>query len=307
MQTVLSAIEHLLFNHEMVIVPSFGAFVRRHRGAQFYAKNLLPPKEIVVFNPDLKDNDGLLATTLMRNNNTTWADTNLEINRFVTDLKRKLETNRPVALGRLGSMVLSHNRLLFLPSDMTFLPQNTGAIILQPQKRLTETITINIRKDILHYAAACFAGLCLLAIPLKTGDLQNTQTATFLQIPAIERTNASNKITNNTQQTDIAEQKDTQTEANTTVEKANLTETNIPKPVANGKFHVIVASIVPDRAEDIVAQLHKDGYTTATTLDNNGLKRVVIASYSTFADARVAMYHTRSNTPYGKAWILQDK
>lgn len=305
MKTVISTIEHLLFTHQMVVIPTFGAFVRQHRDAYFFAESLIPPKETVVFNPDLTDNDGLLATTLMRSNSLTWAEANNEISRFVLDLKQRLEHKRPVAIGRLGSMVLSHNRLLFLPSDMAFLPQNIGMQTLQPQKRFTGTVTISIRRDILHYAAACFAGLCLLAIPLKTND--NRQKATLLHTPVLVKKNNPQKAEVTKSSTDNKKQAEVQpivVEEQPTTTPETL---QMPQPSDNGRFHIVVASIAPDRAEAMLEQLHNQGYIHAKAMDNNGLKRIVISSYSTFADARTAMYQTRTNTPYDKAWILQDK
>ena len=56
-------ISELLFLHECVIIPEFGGFVGSRKSAELnkFTGTLSPPSKQILFNPNLKSNDGLLV------------------------------------------------------------------------------------------------------------------------------------------------------------------------------------------------------------------------------------------------------
>ena len=56
-------ISDLLYRYECVIIPDFGAFLTNSVSAQIHESThtFYPPKKVISFNEQLKNNDGLLA------------------------------------------------------------------------------------------------------------------------------------------------------------------------------------------------------------------------------------------------------
>ena len=57
-------INELLYNHNCVIVPGFGAFLTKNIAASRNNNVFSPPKKTIAFNGMLKENDGLLANRI---------------------------------------------------------------------------------------------------------------------------------------------------------------------------------------------------------------------------------------------------
>ena len=61
-KSVVHYISELLFLHDCVIVPEFGGFIGNRKSAQLNktTNSLTPPSKQILFNTNLKTNDGLL-------------------------------------------------------------------------------------------------------------------------------------------------------------------------------------------------------------------------------------------------------
>ena len=64
-------INELLYIHDCVIIPGFGGFVGNHISAKLNkaSKTLTPPSKQILFNENLKTNDGLLINYILENEN----------------------------------------------------------------------------------------------------------------------------------------------------------------------------------------------------------------------------------------------
>ena len=64
-------ISELLFLHNCIIIPEFGGFVGNKKPAQLNEKTgiLKPPSKQILFNPNLKTNDGLLIAHIAHQEN----------------------------------------------------------------------------------------------------------------------------------------------------------------------------------------------------------------------------------------------
>ncbi len=69
-------ISSLLFEHECVVVPGLGGFVSNYSPARIHPVQHLfqPPSKTILFNPELKNNDGLLAKFIAENEKTSFYD-----------------------------------------------------------------------------------------------------------------------------------------------------------------------------------------------------------------------------------------
>ncbi|MBK7666303.1 MAG: hypothetical protein IPJ32_02560 [Sphingobacteriaceae bacterium] len=65
-KAIINGISELLYNHDYVVVPGFGGFVSRNQLSHYSVNKevLNPPSKKILFNVQLKQNDGILASWL---------------------------------------------------------------------------------------------------------------------------------------------------------------------------------------------------------------------------------------------------
>ena len=70
-KTVTNYISELLYSHDCVIVANFGGFVCNKTSAKLDQLTgiLSPPNKSILFNSQLKENDGLLINHISKSNN----------------------------------------------------------------------------------------------------------------------------------------------------------------------------------------------------------------------------------------------
>jgi len=97
-------IAQLLFRHQCVTVPGFGAFLTEIQSAQFNeaSNTFSPPKKLVSFNPHLKNNDGLLANHISVTEKIDYAGAVDKISEEVDSWKNHLENYVPVLFNGIG-------------------------------------------------------------------------------------------------------------------------------------------------------------------------------------------------------------
>ena len=69
METVILHIEYLLRHHECVVLPGWGAFIARRVPASFCMQGnvlMTPPSRGLAFNAELREDDGLLVSSMCR-------------------------------------------------------------------------------------------------------------------------------------------------------------------------------------------------------------------------------------------------
>lgn len=109
-------IEYLLRHHDCVTVPGLGAFIALRSGATIDGSRLLPPGTDYSFNPAVRNDDGLLASSYARRGRMAFEQGRLMLADDVARLRNALQTEREVSVGRLGSLELTaDDTLLFRP------------------------------------------------------------------------------------------------------------------------------------------------------------------------------------------------
>lgn len=112
-------LEHLLYDHECVIIPQFGGFVVNAQDYQFNAKEnkIYPKRKCVAFNEKLKTDDRFLTTEWAKKQSISHKEASVEIATISTELKSKISSEGYVTVGELGVFTLnSENRLSFSPN-----------------------------------------------------------------------------------------------------------------------------------------------------------------------------------------------
>ncbi len=112
-------IEHLLYEHECVIIPQFGGFVVNAQDFQFNAKEgkIYPKRKCVAFNEKLKTDDRFLTTEWAKKQAISQKEASTEIATVSKELKSQITTQGYLTIGELGAFTLnSENRLSFSPN-----------------------------------------------------------------------------------------------------------------------------------------------------------------------------------------------
>ena len=112
-------LEHLLYEHECVIIPQFGGFVVNAQDFQFNAKEgkIYPKRKCVAFNEKLKTDDRFLTTEWAKKQSITQKEASVEIAAISKELKSQISTQGYLTVGELGAFTMnSENRLSFSPN-----------------------------------------------------------------------------------------------------------------------------------------------------------------------------------------------
>ncbi len=111
-------IKSLLHNHDCVIVPGFGGFVCNRESARIdqVSHVILPPGKRIVFNQNLKSNDGLLAGNLAEKLAIPYIQAVNEIELLVNALLSTLQDKKQCSIDSFGSFRLNAEaNFVFLP------------------------------------------------------------------------------------------------------------------------------------------------------------------------------------------------
>jgi len=99
-------ISSLLFEHECVIVPGLGGFVSNYQPAKIHPVQHMfqPPSKTILFNPELKSNDGLLANAIAEIENITYPVALAIIAKFSKDTLAAIRAGEKIKLDKIGEL-----------------------------------------------------------------------------------------------------------------------------------------------------------------------------------------------------------
>lgn len=130
MNNVILHTEYLLRHHDCVVLPGLGAFVSRRMPARFDEENpdvMLPPCRRLTFNSELKETDGLVASSISRRDGISYAEADRIVSVGVSDIAAQLEHEGELLFGHLGAfMKLPGTPVRFYPAARTVNSQYYG-------------------------------------------------------------------------------------------------------------------------------------------------------------------------------------
>ena len=85
-------IKDLLYSNDCVVLPGLGGFIAKYKGATLNTSlhTVYPPQKTIGFNPQIKENDGLLVSALCALNNCTYAEGKVELDAWVKEQSNTL-------------------------------------------------------------------------------------------------------------------------------------------------------------------------------------------------------------------------
>lgn len=142
--------EFLLISHNCVIIPDLGAFIINEEGSEYSDNDILKPKYSLIFNQDLKHNDGLLSSFIQQHENISYQASCKKIKQAVLNIKTKLQHDYKIECHNLGEFVLNENGSIHFNVNKQYIfPANWGLqpVFLQRVVDIEENIRGEISKQ----------------------------------------------------------------------------------------------------------------------------------------------------------------
>jgi len=314
-------IAQLLYRYQCVTVPGFGAFLTEIQSAQFNesTNSFFPPKKMISFNSQIKNNDGLLANHIANAEKTSYGFAVSAIAFEILNWKKALEDNGILHLKNIGEIRLnSDNNLVFSPTNQNnYLSSSFGLspfvsplvkreIFEKQIKEIEQKETIELYADEERKSSASYlkyAAIFVLALGI-TGSIgyplyQNQiSTQTLIVEGAVQK-----KVQSKIQEATFFIQNPLP--AVTLSVDTSKTETSEEKAMP---YHIIAGAFRSEQnAKKAYNELIKEGYEARMLKENKyGLFPVLYGSYTTMAEAEKAQREIRkAENP--DAWILIEK
>ena len=113
-------ISQLLYKNDCVIVMNFGGFVCSSISANLNKKTgiLTPPNKSILFNPQLKDNDGLLINHIAQSEGISQKDAKINLLKFVEQSLENLNKFKSYRFEEIGLFTLNSDKNIIFTQDL---------------------------------------------------------------------------------------------------------------------------------------------------------------------------------------------
>ena len=310
-------IAQLLYRYQCVTVPGFGAFLTEIQSAQLNesTNSFFPPKKMVSFNSQIKNNDGLLANHIANSEKTSYGFAVSAIAFEILNWKKSLEEDGILHLKNIGEIRLnSDNNFVFSPNQQNnYLTSSFGLSPFVSPLVKRENFEKEIQRiekkepaalyadeerkssnSYLKYAAIFVLGLGItgsIGYPLYQQEIA-TQT---LVVESTVQKKVQNKIQ---EATFMIQNPLPAVTLSVDTSKTEAVDKTMP-------YHIIAGAFRSEQnAKKAYNQLIKNGYEARMLGENkHGLFPVLYGSYATMSEAEKAQREIRkAENP--DAWIL---
>ena len=342
-------IEILLLSNDCVIVPDLGGFMTHYVEARYDEEDnmFLPPQRTLVFNPQLKLNDSLLAQSFIEAYDISYPEAIRRIESEVSELKQYLYNEGFYELNDLGVLkVNDEGKLEFEPCEAGILTpelyglssfeamplsgrlpmtsetsqaedsktEETAETIILPMAE-EETVmeeedrAITIKMSWVRNVIATAAAILLFFVLTTpvSNDDQSIVSKSQITLPIINKDSSANA----TDKLDKQTVKDALQKRDTVVEKAIGTAEEVQlteESVEAPNYCIVLASQVSRRnAEEFVSNLQKKGIDDARVYLYNNIRRVVCGSFKTEAEAYQQLQKIHQTPSLADAWVYKMK
>lgn len=146
MEQVNHVIKELLYDHNCVIIPNFGAFIANKTNTHVHpiTNTFSPPSKKIAFNKSINKNDGLLIKEFALHANIPDTESENVIKAYATELKSRIQTEKIVKIEEIGTFRVDvEGNIQFRPDDsLNFLNDSFGLpeLYIKPiEKNITMT------------------------------------------------------------------------------------------------------------------------------------------------------------------------
>lgn len=298
-------IKSLLYKHDCIIVPEFGAFLVQYNSAQIdIAENkIYPPNRSIRFNAKLKDSDGILSNYLQKLLHISEAEAKKTISNYVEDIRISLNHLDEIVLDDIGRFSMIENQLQFTPSSTNFSVTAFGLSTFHcskitknepvPSSEGTKVIALSeastSRSSYLKYAA-----VGLIAIGLSSAFAFNWYVNDVEKHNQQAQIEVQNKINQKIQNAEFA-----------IVEPLPILKIENQAKVVKPHIHIVGGAFREEaNAVKKQNQLNKQGFNAKLIGKNRyGLHQVSYASFSNIEEAQIELKKIKRNH-LSTAWLL---
>lgn len=145
-------ISELLFTHDTVILPGFGAFTKQYLPAKFIPEKKIveSPKAIAAFSPEPKHGDTPLTTYLAKKEGVSIEEATNYLDKLAKEMEHAMEAGNKVELKNIGSIYRKTDGLIEFEPNMgiSYLAGDTGvAKVKTPPVAKKSEPTVEPKKD----------------------------------------------------------------------------------------------------------------------------------------------------------------
>jgi cell division septation protein DedD len=297
-------IKDLLYSNYCVVLPGLGGFIAKYKGATLNTSlhTIYPPQKTIGFNPQIKENDGLLVSALCALNNCSYSEGKAELDAWVKEQSNTLFRGEKLSWKGIG--ILFQDRL----GKIQFIPDSKGNFSVE-SFGLEKIILVPVEREIQEPSAAevsvlekraaqgskwIWKAAAVLALPiLGVGifalshkiDATDWQYASFKLFGNKSRVATYSPAESRSIPT-YTESEETEL-VSTQEEIISTTPTKVEetKPIAtsHSKYEIIVGAFgVSENAERMVRELKKKGYNASLAGKKGNLQMVAAASDSNY-------------------------
>lgn len=320
-------ISELLYRYQCVGVPGFGAFLCEWQSAQVIVgqSSFAPPKKVISFNSNIKNNDGLLANHIALQEKISYEKALNRIQTQVVFWLEKLENKEHLVLENIGEIFSnSENNFVFKPNTaINYLTDSFGLAgfnspeITRANQILTDVTPVTESIIEAPISIEVSTEKEPLVIPINGKNRSNNwlKYAAAVAVFASAGTYGYKMYYDYTinQQTIIVE-KTVQEKINQKIQEATFV---IPNPInavdltleatRNGKYHVIAGAYRSKKnATKAMNDLLSQGFEAHLLTENKfGLIPVAFGSFSNLSEAQNLKIQIKSKDSVD-AWLLID-
>ena len=303
----------LIYQHDCVIIPGFGGFVGNRKSASIHPLSgvIYPPTKELLFNRNLIQNDGLLATHISNLERIDLSDVNIYLQKFVEKIENELNNNSVFKLNKIGAFNKGvEGNISFVQDKNQNYNLDTYGMQANFESKKIDRTNYEHNKTIIkdlkqRYPNTSFVRAAAVLIPLIILSLigitqEEKITNIYNQMANLNPFEGSiNKKTNELyvekkNESDIVEIK----EFHVTIEDKT------PSIILEKKntFYIIAGAFsVKENASNLCDKLNKWNYNS-TILNEKNIMRVTYNSFNSREDALLALNKIRRDNP--SAWLL---
>ena len=313
-KTVEHYISELLFLHDCVILPNFGGFVGNPQSAKLNktTEMLSPPSKQILFNSNLKTNDGLLITHISSQEGITQEIAKNEVENYATKIANKLIESKVLRIDKIGLFTQGkEGNIIFLQDSVNNYSLDSFGMKVTHNKAvfretiIEEKVTATIQtirtqsnnpKAFLRAAAVIIPLIALSYITITQQDKINNVYTQMASLNPFENNIITEPITAVIPEVKI----EVEVEATTIVEI--IEEEIAPIIIPQTTYYIIAGAFSKKKnAYKMLAKLKKWNYNTELVTGGN-LLRVSYNSFTNKADALIALHEIKQENL--AAWLL---
>jgi cell division septation protein DedD len=313
-KTVEHYISELLFLHDCVILPDFGGFVGNPQSAKLNRTTgvLTPPSKQILFNTNLKTNDGLLIAHISNKEGVSQDIAKENVAKYVNELNAKLNSSQVLRINKIGLFTVGKEGNIIFTQDsstnysLDAFGLNTAYTKSIVRKTETEkqveatikTIRTTSNPKILFKAAAVIIPLVALSyLSISQQDSINSVYTQMATLNPFSSNEVAEKIV------EITPEKTIEIEATPEVIATPIIKEEVaPVVIPNTKYYIIAGAFSEQKnANKMLAKLKRWNYNTEI-VPGGKLIRVSYNSFTNREEALVALHKIKQEN--SAAWLL---